>query len=84
MSADHRAGAAQGLEDALVLTELLLAHSAVDQDLWDQFHQRRVERAAAIVNASVQLAEWQRDGEDHSSDVPQLLASVAQRVAVPA
>lgn len=77
-------GAAQGLEDALVLSELLLSRDAVDQNLWDVFHARRLERATAIVEASVQLAEWQRDGEDHSAEMPQLLAAVAQRVAVPA
>lgn len=74
-------GAAQSLEDALVLTELLVERDAVDEDLWEAFHARRVERATAIVDASVQLAEWQRDGADHSADMPQLLAGVAQRVA---
>ena len=34
-------GAAQALEDALVLTELLVSRDAVDQDLWDEFHARR-------------------------------------------
>lgn len=75
-------GAAQGLEDALVLTELLVEREALDEDLWEEFHARRVERATAIVDASVQLAEWQRDGQDHSADVPGLLGGVAQRVAV--
>ncbi len=77
-------GAAQGLEDALVLTELLVDRDALDEGLWEAFHDRRLERAAAIIDASVQLAEWQRDGVDHSADVPQLLAGVARRVAVPA
>ena len=40
-------GAAQGLEDALVLTELLVARDAVDQALWDEFHARRLPRAYA-------------------------------------
>lgn len=77
-------GAAQGLEDALVLSEMLLTHNAVDQQLWDAFHERRIERATAIVDASVQIAEWQRDGGDHAADMSQLLAAVAQRVAVAA
>ncbi|MGM7669878.1 FAD-dependent monooxygenase [Microbacterium sp. A93] len=75
-------GAAQGLEDALVLTELLVDRDAVDASLWEAFHERRLPRAAAIVEASMQLAEWQRDGQDHSADVPRLLADVGQRVAV--
>src|SRR5690606_32330030 len=35
-------GAAQGLEDALVLTELLTTRDAIDQGLWDEFHARRL------------------------------------------
>ena len=38
-------GAAQALEDALVLAELLLERDAVDQELWDEFHARRLPRA---------------------------------------
>ena len=38
-------GAAQALEDALVLTELLVERDAVDQELWDDFHARRLPRA---------------------------------------
>lgn len=75
-------GAAQGLEDALVLTELVASRDALDESLWEEFHARRVERATAVVDASVQLAEWQRDGADHSAEIPGLLAGVAQRVAV--
>ena len=38
-------GGAMGLEDAVVLAELLTARDALDQDLWDAFHARRFERA---------------------------------------
>src|SRR6478736_5710928 len=55
-------GAAQALEDALVLTELLVARDAVDQELWDAFHSRRLPRATRVVEASVQLGQWQLDG----------------------
>ena len=74
-------GAAQALEDALVLTELLTERDQIDQDLWDEFHRRRVARATAVVDASVQLAEWQRDGEDHSADMPQLIGELSRRLA---
>ncbi|MCR2810928.1 MULTISPECIES: FAD-dependent oxidoreductase [unclassified Microbacterium] len=74
-------GAAQSLEDALVLTELLVTRAAVDAELWDEFHRRRVARATAVVDASVQLAEWQRDGQDHSADMPRLIGELAQRLA---
>ncbi|WP_432543761.1 FAD-dependent monooxygenase [Kineococcus sp. SYSU DK002] len=76
-------GAAQGLEDALVLTELLLDRPHVDQDLWDEFHHRRRPRAEAVVRASVQLGQWQLDGV-RDADVPGLMAGIAHRMAVPA
>ena len=73
-------GAAQALEDALVLADMLTRREAVDQDLWDEFHHRRVDRATAVVDASVQLAEWQRDGQDHSHEMPQLLGELQRRI----
>ena len=74
-------GAAQALEDAIVLTELLVREDTLDQTLWDEFHRRRVGRATAVVDASVQLAEWQRDGQDHSAEMPQLIGGLAARLA---
>ncbi|MGN7947126.1 FAD-dependent monooxygenase [Microbacterium sp. 22215] len=76
-------GAAQGLEDAFVLTELLVANDAVDQGLWDEFHARRVPRASAVVAASVQLGQWQIDG-NRDADAGGLIFSVAQQMAQPA
>lgn len=76
-------GAAQGLEDAVVLTELLLARDSVDQGLWDEFHARRVPRARAVVEASVQLGQWQLDGV-RDADVPGLMFGIARQMAVPA
>ncbi|MGU3644281.1 FAD-dependent oxidoreductase [Microbacterium sp. C23T] len=76
-------GAAQGLEDALVLTELLAGRDAVDAALWDEFHARRLPRAKAVVEASVQLGQWQLDGV-RDSDVAGLMFGVAHQMAVPA
>jgi 2-polyprenyl-6-methoxyphenol hydroxylase-like FAD-dependent oxidoreductase len=76
-------GAAQALEDALVLTELLVARDAVDQDLWDEFHARRLPRAQRIVEASVQLGQWQIDG-DRDADAGGLIFSVAKEMSEPA
>jgi 2-polyprenyl-6-methoxyphenol hydroxylase-like FAD-dependent oxidoreductase len=76
-------GAAQGLEDALVLTELLTTRDAVDQELWDAFHARRLPRAKAVVEASVQLAQWQIDG-DRDADAGGLIFGIAQQMAQPA
>ncbi|WP_219419843.1 FAD-dependent monooxygenase [Pseudonocardia nigra] len=75
-------GAAQALEDAAVLAELLTSRDAVDQDLWDAFHARRHERAAAVVAASVQLGQWMLDGE--RGDVPGLMGRIAALVSEPA
>jgi 2-polyprenyl-6-methoxyphenol hydroxylase-like FAD-dependent oxidoreductase len=75
-------GAAQALEDAAVLAELLTSRSTVDQALWDAFHARRVDRAATVVAASVQLGQWLLDGE--RGDVPGLMRSVAELVGRPA
>ncbi|UIN30985.1 FAD-dependent monooxygenase [Microbacterium binotii] len=74
-------GAAQGLEDAAVLSELLVGRDEVDQQLWDAFHARRVERAKAIVDASVQLGQWQLDGV-RDADMNGLIFGVAQLTAV--
>lgn len=76
-------GAAQGLEDALVLTELLVARDAVDESLWDEFHARRLPRATAVVEASSQLAQWQIDG-DRDADAGGLIFGIAQKMAEPA
>lgn len=76
-------GAAQGLEDAVVLTELLVARDAVDQGLWDEFHARRLPRARAVVEASSQLAQWQIDG-DRDADAGGLIFGIAQKMAEPA
>lgn len=73
-------GAAQSLEDAVVLCELLLERDVVDQALWDAFHARRLPRAAAIVEASVQLGQWQLDGV-RDADMGGLMFRVAQLTA---
>ncbi|ARJ04306.1 FAD-dependent oxidoreductase [Cnuibacter physcomitrellae] len=76
-------GAAQGLEDAFVLTELLVERDTLDQGLWDAFHARRLPRAKAVVEASTQLGQWQIDG-DRDADAGGLIFGIAQRMAEPA
>ncbi|WP_336215281.1 FAD-dependent oxidoreductase [Nonomuraea sp. LPB2021202275-12-8] len=72
-------GAAQCLEDAAVLAELLLAADRLDQDLFDAFMDRRHERVKAVVEASVQLARWQLDHVE-DADVPGLMGRIAAMV----
>ncbi|KDA05380.1 2-polyprenyl-6-methoxyphenol hydroxylase [Microbacterium sp. CH12i] len=76
-------GAAQGLEDAVVLAELLVTADAVDEALWDEFHRRRLPRATAVVEASSQLAQWQIDG-DRDADAGGLIFGIAKKMAEPA
>jgi 2-polyprenyl-6-methoxyphenol hydroxylase-like FAD-dependent oxidoreductase len=76
-------GAAMGLEDALVLAELLLDTDTVDDALWQHFTERRLPRAKAVVEASVQLADWQLQ-HDRDGDVPGLMRRVAELVSTPA
>ncbi|GAA3814125.1 FAD-dependent oxidoreductase [Amycolatopsis tucumanensis] len=75
-------GGAQALEDAAVLTELLLAADALDDTLWQAFTDRRYERAKAVVDASNQLGQWLLDREQ--GDVPGLMGRVAALVTQPA
>ena len=66
-------GGAQALEDAAVLTELLLSSAALDDELWAAFTARRYERAKTVVEASSQLGQWLLDHEQ--GDVPGLIAT---------
>ncbi len=75
-------GGAQALEDAVVLAELLLGRDALDQDLWNAFHTRRLDRARTVVDASNQLAQWQIDHVQ--GDIPGLMRSIAQLTSQPA
>ncbi|HEY7814419.1 MAG TPA: FAD-dependent monooxygenase, partial [Nakamurella sp.] len=56
-------GGAQALEDATVLTELLLSCDSLDDALWAAFTARRFDRAKTVVEASCQLGQWQLDHE---------------------
>ena len=75
-------GAAQALEDAAVLSELLIGSDVVDATLWDAFHARRFDRARAVVEASNQLCAWLTSHTQ--GDVPGLMRSVAELVGQPA
>jgi 2-polyprenyl-6-methoxyphenol hydroxylase-like FAD-dependent oxidoreductase len=75
-------GAAQALEDAAVLTELLLTRDAADDGLWAAFTARRFDRAKAVVEASVQLGQWQLDHEQ--GDVMGLIATISALITQPA
>lgn len=75
-------GAAQALEDAFVLSELLVARDELDTTLWDEFHARRLPRAEAVVAASTQLGQWQLEG-NRDADAGGLIFGIAQKMAQP-
>jgi 2-polyprenyl-6-methoxyphenol hydroxylase-like FAD-dependent oxidoreductase len=75
-------GGAQALEDAAVLTELLLTSAAVDDALWAAFTARRFDRARTVVEASVQLGQWQLDRVQ--GDLPGLMGTITALVSQPA
>jgi 2-polyprenyl-6-methoxyphenol hydroxylase-like FAD-dependent oxidoreductase len=75
-------GAAQALEDAAVLAELLLANDTISDELWTTFIDRRLPRAREVVEASVQLGQWLLDREQ--GDVPGLMARIAHLLTEPA
>jgi 2-polyprenyl-6-methoxyphenol hydroxylase-like FAD-dependent oxidoreductase len=76
-------GAAMALEDASVLAELLLARDRLDQGLFDEFVQRRLPRAKAVVDGSMQLVRWQLEHK-RDADVPGLMARINTIVSEPA
>ncbi|MFW0794916.1 FAD-dependent oxidoreductase [Gordonia sp. CPCC 205515] len=75
-------GAAQALEDASVLADVLVTHSDIDDAMWAEFTQRRLARATAVVDASVQLGRWMLDHEQ--GDVPGLMGRIAALLTTPA
>lgn len=75
-------GAAQALEDAAVLGELLLSSDSLN-DVWAPFHERRVARATAVVEASTQLVTWLLEN-NRDGDIPGLMGRISALVSVPA
>ncbi|MGF6832257.1 2-polyprenyl-6-methoxyphenol hydroxylase-like FAD-dependent oxidoreductase [Paenarthrobacter sp. TE4293] len=76
-------GAAMALEDAAVLAELLLSADHLTETLWKEFADRRLDRATAVVQASVQLGQWLLDGV-RDANVPGLMNSLSTMLKEPA
>ncbi|WP_367039143.1 FAD-dependent oxidoreductase [Streptomyces sp. Je 1-332] len=62
-------GAALSLEDAWVLAQLLTGSDVWDHALFQAYFERRVARVRPVVEASVQIGQWQLDGV-RDADVP--------------
>ncbi|MGZ3118635.1 FAD-dependent oxidoreductase [Streptomyces sp. H62] len=65
-------GAALSLEDAAVLAEILTGSDVWDDALFQAYHDRRIARVRPVVEASVQIGQWQLDGV-RDADVPGLM-----------
>jgi 2-polyprenyl-6-methoxyphenol hydroxylase-like FAD-dependent oxidoreductase len=74
-------GAAQALEDASVLAELVLSRDDLN-DVWPDFTARRYERVKTVVDSSVQLCRWLLAHEQ--GDVPAVMGRVFALIAQPA
>ncbi|WP_330343931.1 FAD-dependent oxidoreductase [Streptomyces longwoodensis] len=66
-------GAALSLEDAWVLTQMLTGTDTWDDALLQAYYERRIARVRPVVEASVQIGQWQLDGV-RDADVPGLMA----------
>ncbi|MGC0327413.1 2-polyprenyl-6-methoxyphenol hydroxylase-like FAD-dependent oxidoreductase [Streptomyces sp. SAI-170] len=65
-------GAALSLEDAWVLAQMLTGADTWDDALLQAYYERRIARVRPVVEASVQLGQWQLDGV-RDADVPGLM-----------
>jgi 2-polyprenyl-6-methoxyphenol hydroxylase-like FAD-dependent oxidoreductase len=78
----HAQGAAMAVEDAVVLSELLAKDGALD-DLLDEFTTRRWPRCRLVVEASVQVGEWEQNPTSTSvADAIALSNHVRQELAL--
>ncbi|MFJ3438731.1 FAD-dependent oxidoreductase [Streptomyces cyaneofuscatus] len=66
-------GAALSLEDAWVLAQLLTEAEVWDGELLQAYYERRISQVRPVVEASVQIGQWQLD-HVRDADVPGLMA----------
>ncbi|WP_329126345.1 FAD-dependent oxidoreductase [Streptomyces sp. NBC_01465] len=65
-------GAALSMEDAWVLAQMLTASDTWDDALFQAYYERRIHRVRPVVEASVQIGQWQLDGV-RDADIPGLM-----------
>ena len=75
-------GAAMGIEDALVLAELLATDEPLPA-LLDRFTARRYPRASLVVNNSVQLCEWEANHTVGPQEIGRLMLETQQTLCEP-
>ncbi|HEY7265300.1 MAG TPA: FAD-dependent monooxygenase [Trebonia sp.] len=75
-------GAAMALEDAAVLSELLITRTTVDDGLWAIFAERRHARAKWIIDTSTEICQWLLDGT--VGDLAGAMRQLNELVSIPA
>ncbi|HKN93627.1 MAG TPA: FAD-dependent oxidoreductase [Thermoleophilaceae bacterium] len=75
-------GAAQAIEDGIVLTQELGAKSSLDEAL-AAFMERRYERCRLVVENSLQLGEWEKHPDDPDADPASLSNASFAALAAP-
>jgi 2-polyprenyl-6-methoxyphenol hydroxylase-like FAD-dependent oxidoreductase len=75
-------GAAMALEDAAVLSELLITHASVSDDLWAAFSARRHARAKWVIDTSTEICQWLLD--ETLGDLPGRMRQLNELVSAPA
>ncbi|WP_088289262.1 FAD-dependent monooxygenase [Kineosporia sp. A_224] len=75
-------GAAMAFEDGVVLADMLVAADVVDDAFWQAFTDRRMPRAATVVELSNTLAQWQLDHVQ--GDMGAIIGRLAATVIPPA
>ncbi|GAB2607623.1 FAD-dependent oxidoreductase [Streptomyces capparidis] len=72
-------GAAMSLEDAAVLAELVAGKDSADEEVLSEYRARRDPRVRMVVDGSMQLGQWLRDGQQHLA--PGLIAGTLTSLA---
>jgi 2-polyprenyl-6-methoxyphenol hydroxylase-like FAD-dependent oxidoreductase len=75
-------GAAQAIEDAVVLAEELAADQPLDAAL-ERFMKRRYERCKVVVEGSRQIGTWEKDGDTDNPEYPVTVARITNAVVAP-
>ena len=81
MTAHIAQGAAMAIEDAVVLTEELIARDSVAEAL-ATYNERRFDRVATLVQLSQQICEWERDNVNPDK-IPGLMMQATKLAAEP-
>jgi 2-polyprenyl-6-methoxyphenol hydroxylase-like FAD-dependent oxidoreductase len=75
-------GAAQAVEDAVVLGEELASDATLDQAL-ESFMTRRFERCKIVVEGSRQIGQWEQEDQTDNPEYPGTVQRITNAVAAP-